>query len=101
MNRYIECTQDLTSENRSEPFYAVQIYEAIRIGKFLETIDQSKHKIIFELFKRHDKRLETVLDFKDLNFVLSEIKVSPPKPYYHTKVEKIDRFGYVVETIYL
>jgi len=104
VNRYIRCTEEVTSENRSEPYFAELIYEAIRIGTLIERIKRKTpaQKRMYRTYKKHDKRLETILDFKDLNYTLSPEKKEPPKkPYYHTKVEKIDQYGIVVETILL
>jgi len=105
VERYVVLCEHLTEENWRIPIHTELLYEANRIAGLIIHMPRKtkEHKRLYRIFKKYDKHIDNLLKVSPIEseMVRTVAKVEPIKPWWHTKVERIDDYGRVLSTQYL
>jgi hypothetical protein len=107
VERYIILCETLNEDNWRIPFYTVFMYEAIKIGGKIESLQRKtrEQKRLYRIYKKYEKHIDKLLKPPPIdpgNIRIKQIKeLEPEKLKWFTKVEKFDTNGFLVSTEYL
>jgi hypothetical protein len=107
VERYIILCDNLNENNWRIPFYTDLMYEAIRIGGKIESLQRKtrEQKGLYKIYKKYEKHIIKLLKPPPIDPDIIRIKQlkdpEPEKLKWFTKVERFDENGFLVSTEYL
>jgi len=106
IGRFNILIEDINRKTWFEPPNSDLVFEAIKIGGIINTIQPKtkKEKQLYKIYKKGDKILEGIIKAPPIDPDIVRQKPPPPpepKPWWHTKVERFDEYGNLISTQYL